>query len=68
MPFVSRQNADPQVRAKHERRHKRSLRQALLTPGLTEEQRAAIQAELAQVGQPKDYSSARTPKAGAIKI
>ena len=68
MPFVSRQQADPKVRAKHERQHKRALRQALRTPGLTEAQRAAIQAELAQVGLPKTYDADRAPKAGAIHL
>jgi hypothetical protein len=46
VPFLGRHQIDPKVRAKHEEHHRAKLKEALLNPHLTEEQRDSIQRQL----------------------
>ena len=66
MPFVSREQLDPKLRAKHEKTYKTQLRQALTNPSLTQEQKEALLLELKSVGGPKVYKADTPPKPGAI--
>ena len=64
MPFLTRQKMDPKLRTDSEKAHRAKLRQALLTPGMTAEQKAQIKAEIGQIGKPKNYEGV-PPKPGA---
>jgi len=66
MPFIRRQDIDPELLAVHDREHKATLRKGLLNPGLSAEQRQRIREELALVGMPRIYSKDRPPRPGAI--
>jgi len=68
MPFIRRQDIDPKLRAKHDARYKSQLRQALLSPGLSAEQRAGIQSQLANVGVARIYNATSAPKPGALSF
>lgn len=68
MPFIRRENVPQPLRHKFEAAHKARLRQALLDPGLSAGQRAAIKRELDQIGKPKIYSADAVPKAGAVSF
>ena len=66
MPFVSRKDIAPEVRARHEARHKRQLREALLTPGLSAAQREHLKTQIDSVGKAKVYKPESHPKPGAF--
>jgi len=68
MPFIKRHHIDPKIRGQHDKAHKSQLRQALLNPALTEEQRAGLQKQLREVGQKKAYHADSAPKPGAISF
>jgi hypothetical protein len=67
MPFIRRVNVDPELRAPHDQKYKTELRQALLNPGLSAEQRTRIREELAMAGMSRIYSADRPPRPGAIE-
>ena len=64
--FISRQQIPLKVRRLHVERYKKELRQALLNPALTDEQREYIRKRLTEVGKPKQYRSDAPPPPGAI--
>ena len=68
MPFLNRSQIPAPLRAKAEKEHKTRLRQALLNPVLSAEQRSYIRDQLASVGKPKVYSADSPAKQGAIKL
>lgn len=55
MPFISRDQVDPEVRKKFDAEHKARLRRTLSDLSLTKEQRAYLTSQLSLVGQPKQY-------------
>jgi len=57
MPFISREQIDPKIRAKYERKYKAQLKEALLNPGLTDEQKAYLRDQIRSIGQPKVYQA-----------
>jgi len=68
MPFISRDQIPAHLRAKAEKDHKTQLRQALLNPANTAEQKDFIRRGLASVGKPKVYSADSPVKPGAIRL
>lgn len=68
MPFIQRHNIDITIRGQHDEAHKRQLRQALLNPGLTEEQHKHLRNQIDCVGQPKQYDAKAPPKVGAVAL
>lgn len=68
MPFLRREDIDPELRAKHDARYKRQMKEALLTPGLTASQREHLREQIRGVGQSKVYSADSSPKPGAISF
>ena len=68
MPFVSRTDIDQKVLAASLDTYRQRLRQALLDPALTGEQRQHIKDRLANLGKPKVYSEDSPPPAGAIEL
>jgi hypothetical protein len=66
MPFIHRMQIKPEVRAVHETALKERLRQDLLSPALTNEQRCAIRKQLETIGKPKEYEKDSSPIPGAI--
>ena len=68
MPFVHQEQISSTVRSKYETALKEQLRQALLAPGLTSDQRKAIKEQLNNLGQPKVYRAGSPPKPGAISF
>jgi len=68
MPFLRRQDLDPDLRARFDKDAKGQLRQTLLNPALTAEQRTLIRQELALMGPARIYDANRPPKPGAIDV
>ncbi len=68
MPFLSKSNIDPHLLAKHETLLKERLRQYLLDPGLSAEQRQAIRSQLSTIGKPKVYDANSPAVPGAISF
>lgn len=68
MPFISQRQIATDLRAQAEKDYRKQLRAALLTPGLSAEQRQSIQAQLLQLGQPKVYDRNSPPVPGAIVL
>jgi hypothetical protein len=68
MPFLKRQDIDLALRAKHDKEWKTKLKQALINPALTAEERRHIQEQLDMVGKPKVYRADTPPKLGAISF
>jgi hypothetical protein len=68
MPFIRRQDIDPEMRARHDKKAKARLREALLNPGLMAEQRTSIRQELALIGPSRIYDAERPPRPGAISF
>lgn len=68
MPFLRRQDIDPDLRATFDKAAKGQLRQALLNPALTGEQRTVIRQELALMGPARIYDADRPPRPGAIEV
>lgn len=68
MPFLSKDQIDPHLRKKHEDALRERLRQSLLNPGLTAEQRLAIRQQLESIGQPKVYDANSPALPGAISF
>lgn len=67
MPHViSRTQIPEKIRQPHEARYRRQLREALLNPALSAEQRADVKARLARVGRSRVYRSDSPPPPGAI--
>lgn len=69
MPFLSRQQINPDVLAQHLGEHRDRLRQILLDPSLTADQRLAVKGQLQSIGQakgPKVYRQDSPAKPGAI--
>lgn len=66
MPFVHRQSIDSEICKPHNAAYKAQLREALLNPGLSANDRKRIKDQLAGVGQGKVYRAATPPKPGAI--
>ena len=68
MPFLSRQQINPVVLDQYAGQHKERLRQSLMDPSLTAEQRASIKDQLNALALkgPKVYRRDSLPKAGAI--
>lgn len=66
MPFIRRNDVSPGLRQKFESTHRVQLRQAMLNPGLSDEQRKMIKARLDAVGQDPVYRSDSPVKPGAI--
>lgn len=62
MPFIRREDVDPQVRAPFDKKMKADLRAALLNPGLSPEQRRLIKEELALLGPNRLYDAERPPR------
>lgn len=55
MPFIRRSHIDPLIRTPFERKYVSRLREALRNPGLTPEQREAIQKKIRAVTAKKDH-------------
>ncbi len=68
MPFIRRQDIDPEMRALHDKKAKSRLREALLNPGLSAEQRRSIREELAMLGPARIYDAGRPARPGAISF
>jgi hypothetical protein len=68
MPFLSRENVPLAIRRKHEDAYKNRLRQSLLDPSLSAEQRKQVKRELDGVGKPKEYRADTPPPPGAISF
>ena len=68
MPFVSRTEIDQKVLVASMDKYRQRLRQALLDPALTGEQRQNIKDRLANLGKPKVYSGDTPPPPGAIEL
>lgn len=68
MPFIARDQIDPEIRAKYEAKHKAQLREALLHPGLSAAQRQHLHDSIRSIGKPKVYSADSPPKPGAISF
>tara|TARA_Y100000310_G_scaffold345479_2_gene465472 strand:- start:4448 stop:4669 length:222 start_codon:yes stop_codon:yes gene_type:complete len=68
MPFIRRQDIDPDIRAVHDKKAKSRLREALLNPGLSSEQRLSIQQELALLGPARIYDAERPARPGAVSF
>lgn len=66
MPFVRRSEVDPKTLKRFERQSKAELRQSLMNPALTAEQKEAIRRRVKQVSRPKVYSKDSPPPVGAI--
>lgn len=57
MPFLSREDLDPQIREKYEKRFKSRLKEALLVPGISESQKDHIRMQIQSLGLPKVYEA-----------
>ena len=68
MPFINRQDIPAGLRAKSEKELKTRLRQALLNPVLTVEQKESIRSQLASIGTPRVYTADSMAKPGAIRL
>ena len=68
MPFLAREQIDPDLRAKYEGRYKAQLREALHAPGLSAAAREHVRAQIRALGQAKVYSADAAPKAGAMAL
>lgn len=68
MPFIKRQDVDVKIRKPYDEAHRKQLRQALLNPALTAEQRKHLQSQIASVGQQKEYDPNSPPKLGAVVL
>ena len=68
MPFISRDQIDPAVKARYEGRYKSQLKEALLNPGLTAQQRIYLREQIRAIGQPKTYQSESPSKPGAVSF
>lgn len=68
MPFIRRQDIDPEMRALHDKKAKSRLREALLNPGLSADQRTSIREELAMFGPARLYDANRPSRPGAISF
>lgn len=68
MPFIRRDNISVEIRGKYEAKHRQELRQALLSPMLTAEQRKDIQRKISELGNSKTYDPTTPPKPGAITV
>lgn len=55
MRFINQRHVPFRLRRPHLERYRRMLRESLHNPGLAQEQREYIKAQLAQAGQPKVY-------------
>jgi len=66
MRFLKAGDIPMKVRRPHLNRYKSQLRDALLNPALTAEQREDIKVKLANAGQPKIYKG-NSPQSGAVK-
>ena len=55
MPFITLAQVDPVARQKAEQELRTRLRQALLGPALTTEQKTSLKKELDALGKPKVY-------------
>lgn len=62
MPFISRDQIDPEVRKKFDAAHKARLRQTLSDLSLTKEQRKHLVKQLASVGQMKTYTDSKSKR------
>jgi hypothetical protein len=68
MPFVSRAEIDQKVLVASMDTYRQRLRQALLDPALTGDQRQNIKERLTNLGQPKVYREDTPPPPGAIEL
>lgn len=68
MPFIAREEIDPDLRAKHDSRYKAQLRKALHNAGLSAEARAHLHKQVQAVGKPKVYKADTPPKLGALSF
>jgi hypothetical protein len=68
MPFVSRNEIDHKVLSANLDKYRSRLREALLDPALSGEQRQNIKDRLASLGKPKVYSEDSPPPPGAIEL
>ena len=57
MPFISRDQIDPKIRAKFDEKYKAQLKEALHNPNLTTVERESLRAQIRQVGKPKVYNA-----------
>lgn len=69
MPFVQRRHISPDIRHEMDRKLKNRLREALLNPALTAEQRELIKQELTMLENGgRVYDANRPPRPGAISF
>ena len=68
MPFIKRQDVDPELRSKHDKDWRVKLRLALTNPAMTVEERRHVQMQLDEVGKPKTYRVESPPRPGAISF
>lgn len=68
MPVISMQDIPMDVKRPHLERRKKELKQALLSPALTEEQHAQITQELKNLGKEKEYGDHIPFPVGAIEL
>lgn len=68
MPFISKEEISPEIRGRYEKRYKAQLKEALLNPGLSAEQREHLREQIRSAGKPKVYKAESLPKPGAISF
>jgi hypothetical protein len=68
VPFLSRQEISPELRAKYEGRYKAQLREALHNPNLSAEAREHLRQQVKAVGEAKVYTADAPPKPGALSF
>ena len=68
MPFIRRKDIDPDLRASSDKKAKGRLRESLLNPGLSSDQRTQIRQELALLGPERIYDADRPARPGAISF
>ena len=68
MPVISQDDIDDEIRLKYLEEYRGTLRQKLIDPSLTGEQRRSIKQTLADLGKTKEYKEDSPPPPGAIEV
>ena len=68
MPVISQEDIPIEIRKPHLDKRRKELKEALLSPALSEEQHLRVKQELNNLGKEKEYGSHIPFPIGAIKV